>query len=230
MTLDYNIDGKVQVKIIDYIECMLVSPPESMDGESATPVDNHLFMVNPHSPPLPTSESKSFHHYVAKLLFLCKRARPDIQTAVTYLSSRVKAPKIDELMKLRRVMRYLRATRDLPLTLGADAVVQAGWRVDASFGIHDDMKSHTGVIMSLEKGAVYATSRRQRLNTRSSTEAELVGINDVLSQVLRTWYFMDSQGYPVHPTKLYQDNMSTILLGKNGKASSSKCTRHINIR
>ena len=58
----------------------------------------------------------------------------------------------------------------------------------------------------------------------------MVGYNDVLLQVLWTWYFMESQGYPVHPTKLYQDNMSTILLGKNGKASSSKCTWHIDTR
>jgi len=142
----------------------------------------------------------------------------------------VKATDIDDLKKLSRVMRYLREKRDLPLTLKADAVVQAGWWVDASFGIHHDMKSHTGGIMSLGKGAIYATSRRQRLNTRSSTEAELVGINDVLSQVLWTWYFMESQSYPAHPTKLYQDNMSTILLGKNGNESNSKRTWHIDVR
>jgi len=117
----------------------------------------------------------------------------------------VKAPDTADQKKLRRVMRYLCATRDLPLTLEADAAGQPGWWVDASFGIHHDMKSHTGGLMSLGKGAVYATSRRQRLNTRSSTEAELVGINDVLSQILWTRYFMESQGYPIHPTKLYQD-------------------------
>ena len=230
MTLDYNINGKVQIKMIDYIDGMLTSLPENMDGESATPAGNNLFMVNPDALPLSASESEIFHHYVAKLLFLCKRARPDILTAVAYLSTRVKAPDVDDQKKLGRVMRYLRATRDLPLTLEADANSQAGWWIDASFGIHHDMKSHTGGLMTLGRGAVYATSRRQRINTRSSTEAELVGINDVLSQVLWTRYFMQSQGYAVHPTKLYQDNMSTILLSKNGKASSSKRTRHIDIR
>ena len=229
ITLDYNIDGKVQIKMIGYIDG-ITSLPESMDGKSATPAGNNLFMVNPGASPLPVSESEIFHHYVAKLLFLCKRARPDILTAIAYLSTRVKAPDVDNLKKLIRVMRYLRATRDLPLTLEADAARQPGWWIDASFGIHHDMKSHMGGLMSLGRGAVYATSRRQRINTRSSTEAELVGINDVLSQVLWTRYFMGSQGYPVHPTKLYQDNMSTILLSKNGKASSSKRTRHIDIR
>ena len=80
--------------MVDYIDSMLVSLPESMDGESATPACNRLFTVNSHGPPLPTSESESFNHYVAKLLFLCKWATPDIQTAVAYLNTRVKAPNI----------------------------------------------------------------------------------------------------------------------------------------
>jgi len=230
MTLDYNIDGKVQIKMIEYIDDMLTSLPKNMDGESATPAGNNLFMVNPDALLLPAPESEIFHHYVAKLLFLCKRARPDIQTSVAYLSTRVKAPDVDDQKKLSRVMRYLRATRDLPLTLEAGAAGQPEWWIDASFGTHHDMKSHTGGLMTLGKGAVYATSRRQKINTRSSTEAELVGINDVVSQVLWTRYFMESQGYPVYATKIYQDNMSTILLSKNGKASSSKRTRHIDIR
>jgi len=54
-------------------------------------------------------------------------------------------------------MSYLRATWDLSLTLEADAMGQAGWWVDASFGIHHDMNSHTGGMMSLGKVAVYAT-------------------------------------------------------------------------
>ena len=230
MTLDYTIVGKVQIKMIDYIDGMLGSLPEGMNGESATPAGNHLFMVNPDAASLSESEAEVFHHYVAKLLFLCKRARPDILTAIAFLSTRVNRPDVDDQKKLIRVMKYLRATRGIPLTLEADVTVQPKWWIDASFGVHHDMKSHTGGMMSLGKGAIYATSRRQRLNTRSSTEAELVGINDVLSQVLWTRYFMESQGYTMHQTKLYQDNMSTILLSKNGKASSSKRTRHIDIR
>jgi len=68
------------------------------------------------------------------------------------------------------------------------------------------------------------------MNTRSLTEAELVGINDGLSQVLWERYFMESQGYPTHFTKLYKDNISTIFLGKNGQESSSICTSHIDLR
>jgi hypothetical protein len=49
------------------------------------------------------------------------------------------------------------------------------WWVDASLAVHPDMKSHTGAAMSMGKGSVYSSSTRQKLNTKSSTEAELVG-------------------------------------------------------
>jgi len=71
--------------------------------------------------------------------------------------------------------------------------------------------------MSLGKGATYASSKRQRVNTKHSTVAELLGINNILPQILWTHYFLEAQGYPVHPTKFYQVYMSTLLLGKNGK-------------
>ena len=39
-----------------------------------------------------------------------------------------------------------------------------------------------------------------------------------------------AQGYDVDDNILYQDNQSAMLLEKHGRASSSKRTRHINIR
>ena len=84
--------------------------------------------------------------------------------------------------------------------------------------------------MSLGKGSVYSTSVRQKLNTKSSTEAELVGVDDVMPQIIWTRYFLENQGYGIHESKIYQDNQSAMLMEKNGKASTSKRTRHINIR
>jgi hypothetical protein len=127
-------------------------------------------------------------------------------------------------------MQYLRATANLPLTLEADIAHIVKCWVDASFAVHLDMKSHTGGMMSLGKGAAYRTSTRQKLNTKSSTEAELVGVNDVMPQILWTRYFLEAQGYGVEDSLVYQDNQSAILLEKNGRASSGKRTGHINIR
>ena len=108
----------------------------------------------------------------------------------------------------------------MPLTLEAENLQLVKWWVDASFAVHDDMKSHTGGAMSLGKGVIYGTSTRQKINTKSSTEAELVGVNEVLPQVLWTRYFLEEQGYGVVESIVYQDNQSAILLEKNGRASS----------
>ena len=72
-------------------------------------------------------------------------------------------------------------------------------------------------------------SSKQKLTTKSTTEAELVGADDILPQLLWTKYFLEKQGYECNPT-LYQDNKSSILLEKNGRESSGKRTRHIRLR
>ena len=80
------------------------------------------------------------------------------------------------------------------------------------------------------RGFIFPTSKKQQLNTRSSTEAELVGADDLMTPILWTGLFLNAQGYPVKDNILYQDNKSTILLEKNGKRSAGKRSRAINIR
>ena len=83
--------------------------------------------------------------------------------------------------------------------------------------------------MSLGKGSVYSSSTRQKLNTKSSTEAELVAVDDLMPMIIWTQYFLEEQGYDMKTT-IYQDNQSAILLEKNGRKSSGRRTRHLNIR
>ena len=104
------------------------------------------------------------------------------------------------------------------------------WWVDASYAVHPDMKSHTSGALSLGTGVIYSTSKRQKLNTKSSTKAELVGTDDVMPQVLWTLYVLEAQGYKIQDNILYQYNKSSILLETNGRGSSGKRTRHINVR
>jgi hypothetical protein len=85
-------------------------------------------------------------------------------------------------------MKYLDLTKELELTLEAEKgnIILCKWYPDAAFAVHRDMKSHTGAVFSLGKGAVTTISAKQKLNTRSSTEAELVGADDIVGQAMWT--------------------------------------------
>ena len=73
-------------------------------------------------------------------------------------------------------------------------------------------------------------SIKQKINTNISTEAKLVGVDDVLTQVILTRYFLKEQVHMIQDNFIYQDNQSAIRLDNNCKRSSSNSTRHINIR
>jgi hypothetical protein len=171
-----------------------------------------------------------FHHNTAKLLFAAKRARPDLQLTVSFLCTRVRAPDVDDYKKLGRLMKYLRATIGLPLILGINASGKIRWYVDAAFAVHNDMKSHTGAMMTMGQGASGAQSSKQKLSTKSSTEAESVGVDDNISQVIWCRYFLEAQGEVISDNIVYQDNQSAMKLERNGTKSSGKRMRHINIR
>mmetsp|Transcript_3447 Transcript_3447/g.7174 ORF Transcript_3447/g.7174 Transcript_3447/m.7174 type:complete len:212 (+) Transcript_3447:32-667(+) len=164
-------------------------------GKCATPAAEHLFSIRD-SPPLDTELSEQFHSRVAKLLYLAKRVRPDILTAISFLTTRTQCATIDDWSKLERVLRYLNNTPDQCITLSAspdDFRVLA--YVDASYGMHADGKSHTGLCISLGTGPVFARSAKQHIVTKSSTEAELVGCSDSGSQAIWTRDFLIAQGY-----------------------------------
>jgi hypothetical protein len=229
MILDYSEAGYVKINMCANLQKILEEMPEDMDGTANSPAADHLFQIVDGIEDLDEPTKEFFHSTVAKLLFLCKRGQPDIQTAIAVLCTRVQQPTRHDYNKLSRVIKYLRKTKDLVLRLSADNLNIIKWWIDASYGIHHDMRSHTGGVMSTGTGAAYSTSKKQKLNTKSSTEAELIGIDDVLPQALWTKYFLEAQGYGTD-TLLHQDNQSTIKLSENGKASSGKGTWHINIR
>ena len=69
-------------------------------GRAITPAANHLFEVNKTTRKLNEKDAQAFHTIVEKLLFLCKRARPNILTGVALLTTQVREPDGDDDEKL----------------------------------------------------------------------------------------------------------------------------------
>jgi hypothetical protein len=164
--------------MIDYIQNMLKDISSDMDGEAATGAGNHVSQINLDAKPLEETTSMMFHHNIAKLLFLYKRSRPNSQTSVAFLCTRVKAPDADDYKKLARTMKYLQGMFNMPLTmLDANNMHDVKWWADASFAVHSDKKIHMGCVIA-DKGVIYGTSTHQKLNTKSSMEGKLVGAGE----------------------------------------------------
>ena len=125
--------------------------------------------------------------------------------AVSFLQTRVNKPDQDGFKKLTRVVKYLQGTRDMILTLGLQNDEVMTWWVDASYAVHNDMKGHTGGTMSLGHGSIYSSSTKQKLVSWSSTEAELIGVYDILPQLVWTSNFMRAQGMNLWKVVLMQD-------------------------
>ena len=99
---------------------------------------------------------------------------------------------------------------NLVLALESDGTITVNWWVDAAFAVHHGMKSHTGSIVSMLRVALYSASSKQKLNTQILNEAELVGVDDIMSQILWMRYFLEAQCINFYDNVVYQDNQSSI--------------------
>ena len=202
----------------------------SIIREAATPATHNLFEVGENSQPLQVKDADTFRRIVCKLLYVGIRARSDILTALAYLTTRVSKPNAHDYKKLRRLLEYLNGTLEMALTIGATSLNKMYTWIDASYATHHDMRSHTGGVVSFGIGGIVCKSSKQKINTKSSTEAELVGVSDYLPNTIWVMNFMKAQGHSISASYLAQDNQSAMRLEQNGRASAGQRSRHINIR
>lgn len=200
-------------------------------GAAATPALETLFTIREDAVKLDKEKAEYFHSTVAMCQYLAKRVRPDILVPVVFLSTRVANPDVDDLHKLERVIKYVNSTKDIGVCIepAKDGIINIRAYVDASFAVHKEFRSHTGIVVTFGGGGIFFKSTKQRINSTSSTESELVAVSDVMPYVIHIREFLIHQGYDLGPATLLQDNMSTIKLIENGRSNSDR-TRHINIR
>ena len=229
MLFDYSSPGQVKVNMQKYLTDIVSEAKISSSAD--TPAAENLFCISADSPLLPESERENFHRVVAQLLYAAVRVRPDILLPIIFLSSRVQKATAEDAHKLKRVLRYLHGTLDMGIFLGAgeDGTLRILSYADASYGVHPDAKSHSGMFISLGRGPVMTKSVKTKIVCKSSTEAELVTLSDSVSLASYQLNFLWSLGYYLKPGVFFQDNISTMRLAENGRSNSDR-TKHIKIR
>ncbi len=172
--------------MVNYLKNVIDGFPEQIVGRAATPAGEKLFDIRDKKEARPLDEERviAFHHTPAQLLFMATRAQQDIQTAVAFLTTRVKSPDKDDWGKLKRVLKYLNGTKYLKLSISVENLGILKWYVDGSHNVHWDCKGHGGAMFTLGKGAVSSYSRKVKLNTRSLTETELVVADMYMPEML----------------------------------------------
>jgi hypothetical protein len=214
---------------MEYYTKKVVEEAGSVALRSA-PGTKNTFVVNEESEKLSEKARERFHSITAKILYLAKRARPDVLTVVSFLCTRVTMATKEDMNKLQRLIGYLKRTSQRQLVFIPDNNLQLQVYIDAAFALHADAKSHTGMIIFANGVPVYIASRKQKCMTKSPTEAELVGLTDNIGMVElfhEFWCFLNNNNELLKPI-IHQDSTSVLTLITQGGGVTR--TKHMRAR
>ena len=170
--------GKIAISTPQHINEAIEGLGENVNGTAVNPAKSKLFLVDHESPKLTGTKKEVFHSITAKVLWISQRSRPDLDTAVSSLCTRVKEPTEEDWRKLRRVICFLKATKDGKRVIGMEDLWSLRMWIDGSYTVHEDIRGHTGGRMSLGWGLVHAKASKQKLNSKSSTETEVIAVSE----------------------------------------------------
>ena len=216
---------KILINQKDYISQLLKD--EKIIKISKVPASRNLFKKQEVGSFLNRSEQSKFQETLAKVMWIANQTRPEIKMVTSILASRVQNPDTDDQAKLKKVLEYLNGTKDLGLVF-TKASTNLRAYADAAHLVHPDCRGHSGAVILMGKNIIHCESKKQKLVSQSSTEAELVSLNSCLNGVLWLRNLMNELGFEQVKTKIYQDNMSCITMANNGRPTRG--TKHMKMR
>ncbi|HVW99086.1 MAG TPA: Ty1/Copia family ribonuclease HI, partial [Candidatus Babeliaceae bacterium] len=183
------------------------------------------------------AENKTVYQSImGELLYAANISRPDIAFQVGRLCQYMSDPHEHQLQAAKRVMRFLSQTADDCLLFGTNEINHgdSGATVfsDSDYAeCKETRRSTSGCIVVYNGDIIHWFSRKQKLVTLSSTEAEYVALGEAVKELLwcRSWLLEVYEGKELGPMTVYEDNQSTIRVAKNGELISQR-TKHIDIR
>jgi Reverse transcriptase (RNA-dependent DNA polymerase) len=227
MEIDFAVPGEVTISQKGYLEDLIKY--YAIKGNAVSPHTENLFEVNQDLPLLAKEDQDKLRSGTAKLLYLARRTYPELLPVVSILSTRVNKYTMEDEGKFVRALKYLNSYPYGGMTLRAAAgQIQVNAYVDAAHGVHSDGKSHTGCVITLGGGAIVTKCSKQKSVSRSSTEAELIGLCDSLPSILWVNELLMNLKEISGPVIIYEDNLSTIAMSMKGR-SSKGMTKHLKV-
>ena len=134
------------------------------------------------------NEGELLHSVVENLLFIMKEYITDLETSMSFLTTRVLKIDVYDWERMRRTLRFVHCNLKEKICCGATKIDKTFTWLYALYELHHDMKSNTGGVMSMGLGVTHCRPSKNNLNMKSSTEAELVGTRDYVPYNI--WYVM----------------------------------------
>lgn len=223
-------EGIYSINQASYIEKLLRIHGMEDAKESKVPLDVGYRKAKDDSDRI---DNKTYQSLIGALIYIATNTRMDIAASVSILSKKMNCPTKLDLLEAKRVVRYLKGTKDLKLVLGStkeeekDILVgysDADWAQDV-----EDKKSSSGYLFSFNGATISWACKKQTCVALSSTEAEYVALAEACQEAVWLRNILEDFGEKQEqPTTIFEDNQSCIKLVHRDKYN--KRTKHISTK
>ena len=220
---DY-ITGEIRKSQRDYLLELIKSSGVTKDH--SMPCRSNLTESEPSSDKLSPTEANKFRSTLQKI---AREGRPDFDFTVCYLQSKQSAPSEQDRDDLNHLLGYIMRFPEKQVIFKPNDLQLRG-HADASFNITIDGRSYYGYLIRLGGSLVSTKGGRIKTIVRSSTEAEISAVNEIVSELLWCKDIMEELGYEQKKMPISEDNQSCIaMLQKEPRSFHSK-SRHVRVK
>ena len=227
-----RVEGTIRISQPRSIEELLKDFGLESANPVSTPAEPGKKLLKSRLPP--GSIDFPYRELIGRLLWIARFSRPDILYAVTQLCSHVTAFDESHVTAAKRVLRYLKGTKDLELILRKQDEFALEVYADADFagepeGNDGAMRSLTGIVAYIRGvGPIFSQSKLQSTVSTSTAEAELKAVGSAVQFTLSIRQLLGELGFtPTLPTTIYNDNEACIASLKSTVSGSR--LRHVKI-
>ena len=218
--------GEIRKSQRDYLAEVVKA--SGVEREHKLPCRANLVESDPGSPLLPDQMISRFRSTLQKIAY-AREGRPDFDFAVCYLQSKQSRPTEQDWSDLEHLLGYIKRFPEREVVFKPQDLQLRG-SCDASFNITSDGRSYYGYIITLGGALVSTKGGRVKTVVRSSTEAEISAVNEIVSELLWCRDVMEELGYDQLKMPIKEDNLSCItMLQKEPRSFHSK-SRHVRVK
>ena len=228
LEINRNITQQITtVKLVEYTK--QVMSDYNIIKKKSSPSNRRLMNHNNNS--ASSIDKTTYLSALMKLMYIAKRTRPDILFVCSYLATKIENATSSDFNNIIYCMEYLNNNIEIGLTFTTKIISNIHCFTDASFGIHADGKSHTGIAYALDRHSspVLCMSKKQKIISESSTEAELIALHTSGKDCVWMSQLILSLGIKIGIAIIYQDNNAAMLLANNGQPIHQR-SKSINIK